>query len=38
MLVYLAADGFTDDLVKELPDVERVEGRIVLAGGAVRAP
>jgi 23S rRNA (cytidine2498-2'-O)-methyltransferase len=34
---YLAADGFTDDLVEELGDVRAVHGRLVLADGPPRA-
>ena len=34
---YLAADGFVDDLVRELgPDVREVHGRLVIAAGAER--
>jgi 23S rRNA (cytidine2498-2'-O)-methyltransferase len=33
---YLAADGFTDDLVEELGDVEGVHGRLVIAAGPPR--
>ena len=33
---YLAADGFTDDLVEELGDVRAVHGRLVLADGPPR--
>jgi 23S rRNA (cytidine2498-2'-O)-methyltransferase len=33
---YLAADGFTDDLVEELGDVEAVHGRLVIAAGPPR--
>lgn len=33
---YLAADGFTDDLVEELGDVRAVHGRLVIADGPPR--
>jgi 23S rRNA (cytidine2498-2'-O)-methyltransferase len=33
---YLAADGFTDDLVAELGDVQAVHGRLVIAAGPPR--
>lgn len=38
MIAYLAADGFESELLKEVPDVEAVYGRLVLAGGEVPAP
>jgi 23S rRNA (cytidine2498-2'-O)-methyltransferase len=34
---YLAANGFTDDLIEELGDVRAVHGRLVLADGPPRA-
>ncbi|MBF0244396.1 MAG: hypothetical protein HQL31_03895 [Planctomycetes bacterium] len=38
MIAYLAAEGFERELIKEIPDVEAVFGRLVLAGGACPAP
>jgi 23S rRNA (cytidine2498-2'-O)-methyltransferase len=34
---YLAADGYTDDLIEELGDIRSVHGRLVIADGAPRA-
>ncbi|MDD2598803.1 MAG: SAM-dependent methyltransferase [Kiritimatiellae bacterium] len=38
MIAYLAAEGFENELIREVPDVEAVFGRLVLAGGACPAP
>ena len=36
MTAYLAADGFVDELVAELGEVQSVHGRLVLTEGAPR--
>lgn len=38
MIAYLMAEGFEQELMKEVPDIEAVFGRLVLAGGACPAP
>ncbi len=38
MIAYLTAEGFERELIKEVPEVEAVFGRLVLAGGACPAP
>lgn len=38
MIAYLTAEGFERELMKEVPDVEAVFGRLVIAGGACPAP
>ncbi len=38
MIAYLTPEGFENELIREVPDVEAVFGRLVLAGGACPAP
>lgn len=38
MIAYLMPEGFESELIKEVPDIEAVFGRLVLAGGACPEP